>query len=204
LQYPHTFSVGWIRQTDSRLSEYAPSYGHYRGHYHCGMPLGVRMHLGKPATVLIQLGITLAILSCAKAASVNDSRGDQARLPTVYKAPQSGLRTTVREVVRDSATWRAVWRSVSAYGKPQPEPPQIDFTSSMLLVAAGPPLGAGDSVIITQAVGDQDGFRAVVMAYRQCAPADIITAPVHVVRVPRSEGQVRFQEDSTNAPHCPR
>jgi hypothetical protein len=168
------------------------------------MPHGVRMYLGKPATVLIQLGITLAILSCARAASVDDSLGDQAALQTVYKAPASGLRTTVREVVKDPATWRALWRSVSGYGKSQPEPPRVDFTSSMLLLAAGPPLGAGDSVIITQAVEDQDGFRAVVMAYRQCAPADVITAPVHVVRVPRSEGRVRFQEDSTNAPHCPR
>lgn len=72
----------------------------------------------------------------------------------------------------------------------------------MLLVAAGPPLGAGDSVIITRVLREQQGVRATVVAYKQCAAPNYSPVSVHVVRLPRFDGPARFDEDTILGRQC--
>lgn len=160
------------------------------------------MHLVRlsPA-VLIQAGVCLAVLSCAKPATTGGPR-DTEEVVTVYKAPEGRFDRTVREVVRESTMWRTLWDSLSGFGGSPPQPPVVDFQTAMLVVVAGPPVGAGDSVIITDVRPEGPGLRASIMTYRQCSPLDFSPVPVHVVQVPRVDAPVRFEEDSTNGPIC--
>jgi hypothetical protein len=152
--------------------------------------------------VLIQLGFCLAVVSCAKSPSTEGPRGNE-EVVTVYKAPEGRFDRTVREVVRDSATWRTLWDSLSGFGDSPAQPPVVNFQTAMLIVVAGPVLGAGDSVIITNVHRKGSGFQASIMTYMQCSPLDISTVPVHVVQVPRVDGSVRFEEDTTSTSVCP-
>jgi hypothetical protein len=161
------------------------------------------MHLVRMSQAPAMLmGFCLAALSCAKQPTTEGPLGKD-QMVTVYKAPGGRGDRTVRQVVKDSTTWRALWDSLSGDAGSPPEPPAVDFRAAMLVVAAGPRVGAGDSVIIRDVRPEGRGLRASIMAYRQCAPLDVSPVPVHVVQVPRVDGPVRFEEDTTNTSVCP-
>jgi hypothetical protein len=102
------------------------------------------MHLVRMSlTPLTLMSFCLAALSCAKQPPIEGPLGKD-QVVTVYKAPAAQFARTVREVVKDSARWRNVWDSVSGFGGSPPHPPSVDFQAAMLLVAAGPQVGAGD------------------------------------------------------------
>jgi hypothetical protein len=157
------------------------------------------MLLARMLSAVLPLGLCLAVFSCAKAQpGQGPSNGN---LLTVYKAPESRFDRTVREVVTDSGTWRALWDSISGFGGPHPLP-VVDFQAAILLVAAGPRVGAGDSVLITDVHSEGSGLKARVITYRHCLPPDVSPVPVHVVQVPPVGGQVRFDEDTASGPMC--
>jgi hypothetical protein len=160
------------------------------------------MYVPRISLAITSLGFAVVMMSCAKASTTDVVRGT-ADLLTVYKAPGSRFDRIVREVVRDSGTWRSLWDSVSGFGGSPQAPPTVDFDAAMLIVAAGPRVGAGDSVIIADVHLDATGLRAEVMTFMHCSPADISPVPVHVVRVPRVSGPVHFKEDSTRGTTCP-
>jgi hypothetical protein len=122
-------------------------------------------------------------------------------LVTIYKARRSGFTGTVREVVRDSSRWRAVWDS-SGGRDARDSIPAIDFRRSMLVVAAGPRGGPGDAVLINQVTESGKTLHVRVTAYQHCSPLQMITEPVHVVRVRRSQRKAVFENRLVRGSNC--
>lgn len=150
--------------------------------------------------------LLLSVLAChgtrAPAGNLEQPAGLQAGLATVYKAPESYFRRTVREAILDSARWYAVWDSLGGREQPSKPLPHVDFRRNMLLTAAGPPFGSEDSVIIRSASPSGGGMRVAVTSYLHCYPPNVRTVPVHVVLVQRASGTVRFVNDSVRGPNC--
>ena len=115
----------------------------------------------------------------------------------------SCLREPIRVVIRDGDAWNKMWREMFANplcgSNEVPPPPPIDFTREMIIVAA---LGArptsGYGIVIDQAYERGDRLEVVV---RSILPGggtfQVLTNPVDVVRLPKTQRPVIFREIQT-------
>lgn len=115
---------------------------------------------------------------------------------------RSGITTVARIVVRDSSTWRQVWRRVTERFTPAPTLPRVDFDSNMVLLAAAGQMQAGDYIRVdfVGIVGSR--MYSVVRTGGGCFPVEQSRYPVDIVRVPRVEGEVVFLEYRAGAISC--
>jgi hypothetical protein len=116
-----------------------------------------------------------------------------APMRTIARGDQSGLETERRAVARTDAEWTALWRQHAPAG---PAPP-VDFSKETVVgVFLGSRSTAGYSVEIVSAALDQG---TLLVRYRQRAPApdaitaQIITTPFHIVAVPKTSADVKFE-----------
>lgn len=113
----------------------------------------------------------------------------------------SGFTTVQRTVIRDDATWRAMWAVIMQNVSPPPELPSVDFTKEMLVVAAlGERRSGGFSIAIDSASSTASGAMVVVHVTTpgpQCMNTQAITSPVDVARIPRITGTVQFRDRVT-------
>jgi|SRR5215213_1258748 len=132
-------------------------------------------------------------------------------VPVTPLAPtMSGHRTSftkgpvldqLRVVVRDRETWEDVWKRINPAPDPPPLP-EIDFTREMLVVAAmGSRPTTGYRIIIDKAYLYQSYPRLEIVIRSidntKCpglGQFDVMTAPIDVVRVPRTEYPVVLRE----------
>ncbi len=108
-----------------------------------------------------------------------------------------GLGDPTRAVIRDSTAWEAFWTQAHALMEPTPPTPAVDFTSSMLLVAALGTRSSGGHQVTIDSVARGATLRVFVTAVTpgpDCMTTMAITWPVQVVRVPRFDGSVEFVE----------
>lgn len=96
--------------------------------------------------------------------------------------------------VRDGAEWASIWKQ-HAPGRAQPS---VDFAREMVVgVFLGRRPTAGFSVEVT---GYRESGDDVVVMYRETAPsrdlitAQMLTAPYHLVAIPRHTGTVTFEK----------
>ena len=116
----------------------------------------------------------------------------------------TGVRDSLRAVVRDSALWRELWARINQPFLPPPPLPSIDFRREMIVVAA---LGArptsGYDVVIEGVAEDSTGIE---IALRRQAPAPgcpvaaAMTQPLDLARIPASDHPVRFRERTVVIP----
>jgi uncharacterized membrane protein len=116
-------------------------------------------------------------------------------LTTLAEGSDSGITSARRTVVRDNASWRALW---AAHAGPGSAAPSIDFRSRLVAaVFAGERPSSGHSIAITDARADA-GVLTLKVA-EQVPPrgqvgAQILVSPFHIVTLPRFEGEVRFED----------
>ena len=107
-----------------------------------------------------------------------------------------GPSTRQRLVIHDQATWAAFWTSVTWNVRPAPPVPEIDFTTSDVIVAAMGMRGTGGFDIDVVQVADTPTQRWVVVnettAGRNCMTIQAFTYPFDVVRVPKSDLPVEW------------
>jgi hypothetical protein len=125
--------------------------------------------------------------------------------------PRTSFRTTcgiwdqLRVVVRDRDAWLDVWKRIHRFDPnrgPYPEPPplpEIDFSREMLIVAAmGARPTSGYAIIIEGAYAYDRNYRLEVVVRsvenRNCGAFQVMTAPVDIVRLPKTERAVVFRE----------
>ena len=102
----------------------------------------------------------------------------------------------IRQVARDDASWRALWARLREGGGdvlPE-EPPAVDFQKEMAIVVAMPTQSCVSKVTIQSVVRQGKG---AVVNLLEAPPAPNCTCivsqrPIHAVRLPRIEGDVRF------------
>jgi hypothetical protein len=115
----------------------------------------------------------------------------------------------LRLVVRDRDTWVQVWNRISS-GPNSPPLPEIDFTREMLVVAAmGWKPSTGYRIIIDTAYVYERYPRLKVVVRSidntKCpglGQFTVQTAPIDIVRLPRTERPVIFREKEVS--DCPK
>jgi hypothetical protein len=164
--------------------------------------------------------VTVALVSCRGATPETgpDVRGDapsisereaRARAAAVRLEPyqsvdhafrdaKSHLPHSVRLTVQDSADWRTVWARIAGPNSAA-EPPAVDFTREMLLVAGmGEQPCMGYLINIDTIFRDDDRRIYAVVRERHrgagCGCLNEVVSPVDVVRVPRTIRPVTFLE----------
>ena len=149
--------------------------------------------------------LALALGACSSGpASPESSGGLPLRLEpltvdgTLVGERYSGLTTRERLVVRDDAAWASLWSQITAHVQPTPALPAVDFGREQLIVVSSGTKPTGGYGIDVAEVREAEGALHVVV--RETAPGDrcmttaALTAPVAVVRVPRSDARIVFEE----------
>jgi hypothetical protein len=148
------------------------------------------------------LGLTLTALlagGCAAQTPCPPPTAGAGTLATptldIAKGVDSRIDRSRRVVIRDAASWQALWREHAGLDT---SPPDVDFANEMVVGAfAGERLTAGYAITI-QSV--QPCGKRVQVTVREAAPgtsevtAQVLTRPFHLVRTPRLEGEVFFIE----------
>ena len=116
----------------------------------------------------------------------------------------SGIGENLRVVIRDHDAWRDMWKRIHSlnqgYGSVRELPPlpEIDFSEEMIVVAAlGGRPSSGYAVIVDNAYQRDDRLEITVRTVspgRGCMSLAVVTAPVDVVRLPKTERSVVFRE----------
>lgn len=108
-----------------------------------------------------------------------------------------GIPTATRLVVRDQDAWREVWKKINPMARPTP-PPGIDFAREMLVAAAFGTVGSGGYDVVIERAFELDGQLNIVIISRhpgpRCLTPAVMGAPVDVVRLPKIDEPVVFQE----------
>ena len=109
----------------------------------------------------------------------------------------SGYTTAAQDVVSDPDTWASVWDRVHQNLAPQPPRPGVDFGEDVVVLAAmGQRSSGGFDVRVDSVITFGGGAKVFVTEASpgaRCITPQMITQPVHVVRVPRQAGPVVFE-----------
>jgi hypothetical protein len=116
-------------------------------------------------------------------------------LRSIERGQISSIDEPRQTVARSPQEWAALWR---AHARDRPLP-DVDFSKEMVVaVFLGSRPTAGFSVEITGMKEASNG--TLIVQYREAAPradavtAQIITAPFHIVAIPRRAGEVVFEK----------
>ena len=121
--------------------------------------------------------------------------------------PISAIVDRRRLVIRDAAAWEAFWADFAAQVQPRPAPPDVDFSTQMVIAATMGQRTTGGYTISVEEVAEKDGtlYAAVqeVTPGVLCITTDVITAPAVAVLVPRHSGTVAFVDTELELPCAP-
>jgi hypothetical protein len=116
----------------------------------------------------------------------------------------TGVRDSLRTVVRDSVLWRELWARINQPFLPTPPLPTIDFRREMIVVAAlGARPTAGYDVVIEGVAQDSTGIEVALRRQSPapgCPVAAAMTQPLDLARIPASDHPVRFRERTVVVP----
>ncbi len=119
---------------------------------------------------------------------------------------QSGLYEERLITIRNEAAWEGQWRRMTAPKGAVPPLPPVEFRREMLLLAAMGTRGSGGyNVTIERVLSEGDevlAFVRFVSPDARCGSIAAVTSPVDIVRLPRSEKNVRWVVERTEA-NCP-
>jgi len=121
---------------------------------------------------------------------------------TLAKGIFSAFREPKRELIKDKSEFEKAWAQCSARDESRTKIPDVDFETEMvLLVAMGQQRTGGYAIEITAVTPTQDRVR-VALKTKEPAPGGItiqaLTAPFHMVAVPRSELKLEFITQSAD------
>ena len=118
-----------------------------------------------------------------------------------YYRYSSGYPDSARLIVRDNSAWSTLWTRIVSNHGPTPATPAIDFANEMVIaVAMGTRSSGGYTIRIAAVEQRTDDIAVTVVSTspgRSCGTTAALTAPMDIVRVPRSDLPVRFIEQAT-------
>lgn len=122
-------------------------------------------------------------------------------LTTLAQGSDSGIVSSRRAIVRDVASWCALWAD---HAGPDSVTPDIDFATRMAAAAfAGERASPGYAIEIADARTDAGTLTLTVREHRPApgmVAAQILVSPFHIVTLPRVAGEVRFAESEGSGP----
>lgn len=160
--------------------------------------------------------VTLLALACAGSAEPPRGRRPApasvpapAALETIVQRSVPGQSGgEIRQVARDDASWGALWAELRQGASPDllpEEPPTVDFSRDMVVVAAMPTQSCVSKVTVRSVV---QGRGEVVVSLLEAPPAPncrcyVASRPLHAVRLSRLEGAPRFIAERGQTPCGP-
>ena len=149
----------------------------------------------------IAIGTLLA--ACVSAGSTARRPGAAVRVEfqrvTETERFWSGVKDSVRLVVRDSGAWQAVWDRIQAK-QSAVRRPTIDFSREMVIVVGLGSRGSTghsievDSILAYESSGVIEVHLTKTQPMAGTEVGMLATAPLDAVRLPRHRGDVRFVE----------
>jgi hypothetical protein len=139
-------------------------------------------------------------------ATLLDVGGPKLPEPRTLSLLKGGILKRSRLVIRDRERFDDLWEQIVGLKEDKPAPPEVDFSREMLIVAAmGERPSGGYEIVITGACEVDNQLEVHVRSsdYAQCGGAQlgVLTAPVDIVRIPKSDLPVVFRE--TEFPSTP-
>ena len=141
---------------------------------------------------------TVSVFLLATSSMADDEKANTVPIVEQWSGTYSAQDAASRVVVRDTEGWKQLWRTMHGRRSPMPEVPQVDFRKHMAIgVFMGTKPSGGYSVSITRVVQNEK----TVVSVREQSPGPgemvtmALTAPYHVVVVPRSEKPIEFVDD---------
>lgn len=150
--------------------------------------------------------VGLATIGCSSPQGTTSPVGPSVPIVRLRAEPYSfafysGMDQPARLVIRDAATWHAVWNKIYDRQSPIPSVPAIDFSQEMLVLAAlGTRSSGGFGILLDGA--SENGNGSINVAVRSISPGPrcvvtaALTQPVDIARLSRRDGSVRFLERS--------
>lgn len=114
---------------------------------------------------------------------------------TIGKGPMSGIDAPRQVTIRTGANWSALWHEHAPGGQAMPA---VDFSKEMVLgvfLGSRPTSGYGVQIVRTV-----NASGTLIVQYVETGPApgtvsaQVVTAPYHLVAVPKHDGEVRFEK----------
>ena len=109
-----------------------------------------------------------------------------------------GISRRARLVIRDRDEFNELWKELFRFGSDKPALPEVDFAREMIIVAAmGEQPSSGYEIIIDSACEVDNQFVVLVRStdFLKCGlQLGIVTAPVDIVRLPKTNLPVVFRE----------
>ena len=121
------------------------------------------------------------------------------KIRTLAKGAFSGFQKETYLVVTNQTQWAEVWKKNSAQQTPAKPLPKVDFEKeTVLLAAAGQKQTGGHSIEIVR-IDEIADKTAVIIKVTAPRPGGFsiqaLTAPFHIVAVPRIKGPVLFKRE---------
>ncbi len=116
---------------------------------------------------------------------------------TIVKGAFGGVDRPLQVVVTNETQWVDLWTRHTASAIPKPSIPPIDFSkSSLIFVSSGRKTSGGYSIEISS-VKQKNDYTEVTVTSKGPKPgaltAEALTAPFHIVEIPRVSGEVKFK-----------
>lgn len=151
-------------------------------------------------SVCVRAAVVVMVL-LATSSMADDEKANTVPIVEQWSGTYSAQDAASRVVVRDTEGWKQLWRAMHGRRSPMPEVPQIDFRKHMAIgVFMGTKPSGGYSVRITGIVRNEKTM--VSVREQSPGPGEMVTmaltAPYHVVVVPRSEEPIEFVYASTH------
>jgi hypothetical protein len=163
------------------------------------------LHIWK-AFVWSAMAATAIMVSSLASTGLADEEGESVPIIKQWSGANSAQTSPKQEIARDVESWQSLWKTMRGKSIPLPELPEVDFQKHMVIgVFMGSRPTGGYSVHITRIMKKD----TMIVSVRETAPGpgDLVsmalTAPYHVVVVPRSDKPVAFVGQQTKKPLRP-
>jgi len=115
---------------------------------------------------------------------------------TIEKGAFGGVDKPLQVVVTNQTQWAELWDKHSARKLPKPPPPEIDFKKeSIIFVSMGQKNTGGYTIEISD-IRRSGGKTEILVNTKEPKEGGLtiqaLTAPFHIVAVPKIEGEVKF------------
>lgn len=118
----------------------------------------------------------------------------------VHTEAYTGVSDRRRVVLRTQEEWQTFWAELYRQRSEPPALPAVNFANEMVLVAsAGQKASGGYTIDVRELYTHADELFAIVLETSPgsgCVLTTALTAPVVVMRVPRSDGPVHFIDET--------
>ncbi|HET8552513.1 MAG TPA: protease complex subunit PrcB family protein [Gammaproteobacteria bacterium] len=143
-------------------------------------------------------GVAACLMTACAAAPGDSAANPSVPFEVVLSGRHSGVYKQYFTVIRDSETFASVWRRATARQYPQPAPPAIDFSRSMVIaVFLGERRSGGYQIGVGALTPTSNGLQVTVRETRPgagCNTTQALTEPFEIIKTAADAAPVHFRK----------